>query len=206
VANLIITIISIALIAVAAIMGVYYGGTAYQAASAKAKAVALVEAASQTAAAWRVYALERGGNTLIPSIPSSHTALCSDMFAPLIPAHLASRPAVPRLGTTPSQCLTPYYDSVGEYSNVSGTGNPCCGTGWQHYATSNQTGLLMLWWGDDAEVCREIVRMARGPTAVMGSSGSGAWAPSGTPAGGATFDCYHWQHPDAFAFYYKVWN
>lgn len=202
-ANLIITIISIALVAVAAIMGVYYGGTAYQTASAKAKATAIVEAAGQVAAAWRVYAVNHGGTSSV-TLPGAG-ATCSDMYSAFTPAYLASAPALPRLGTDAFHCFTLYNDAGAPGGNF-GAGSTCCDSRGQHYHAYSQRGLLFLWTGGDGEVCRQIVKIARGPDAVMGSSGSGAWDPSGIPAGGATFDCYYWDYPDVYAFFYKVWN
>ncbi|HCM83411.1 MAG TPA: hypothetical protein PKW15_05575 [Alphaproteobacteria bacterium] len=60
-ANLIITIISIALVAVAALMGAYYGGTAFLEGQAKSRATTILSQAEQIAAAWRLWSVDRGG-------------------------------------------------------------------------------------------------------------------------------------------------
>lgn len=59
--NLIITIISIALVAVLAIATIYYGGSAFTQGSAKAKASTLVAHAQQITAANTLYANDHGG-------------------------------------------------------------------------------------------------------------------------------------------------
>jgi hypothetical protein len=59
--NLIITIISIALVAVLAIATIYYGGAAFTQGSAKAGAATLVSHAQQIAAANTLYANDHGG-------------------------------------------------------------------------------------------------------------------------------------------------
>lgn len=60
-ANLIITIISIALVAVAALMGAYYGGSAFIQGQAKANANTTIAQGEQIAGAWATYAADRGG-------------------------------------------------------------------------------------------------------------------------------------------------
>ncbi|HAU29509.1 MAG TPA: hypothetical protein DCW68_05290 [Rhodospirillaceae bacterium] len=60
-ANLIVTVIAIALVAVASLMGAYYGGSAFLKGSAKAAASALVNQGQQIAAGWVLFANDRGG-------------------------------------------------------------------------------------------------------------------------------------------------
>ncbi len=60
-ANLIITIISIALVAVAALMGAYYGGTAFSSGQAKSLASTLVSQGQQIAAAWAIETADNNG-------------------------------------------------------------------------------------------------------------------------------------------------
>ena len=60
--NLIVTVISIALVAVAALMGAYYGGAAYMEGMAKAQANQLIEGAKQITGAWTMYANDNGGS------------------------------------------------------------------------------------------------------------------------------------------------
>ncbi len=58
--NLIITVISIALVAVAALVATYYGGTAFSMASYKSKANTVLEQGKQLAAAWQLWSLDNG--------------------------------------------------------------------------------------------------------------------------------------------------
>lgn len=75
-ANLIITIISIALIAVAALMGAYYGGTAFQQGQAKAVAVEISNNFRQTEAA--VYAwMASIGTASPPDCSTDYPASCA---------------------------------------------------------------------------------------------------------------------------------
>lgn len=64
-ANLIITVISIALVAVAALMGAYYGGTAFMDGQAKAHANYLIESGKQLAGAWQLYANDHVGSYVL---------------------------------------------------------------------------------------------------------------------------------------------
>ena len=77
-ANLIISIIAIALVAAAALMGAYYGGTAFLNAQIKAKVNEVIGVGEQIIAAWTAYAANNRGNydiasvsTLIPNFISS---------------------------------------------------------------------------------------------------------------------------------------
>jgi hypothetical protein len=58
--NLIITIISIALVAVAAAMGLFYGGTAYEQANINAMATGMINESQQVLLAMRTWALNNG--------------------------------------------------------------------------------------------------------------------------------------------------
>lgn len=87
-ANLIITIISIALVAVAALMGAYYGGQAFFGGQAKARANQIISNANQIAGAIQVWqsANARGAN----DYPAwNHSTGASST---LIPDYLASMP------------------------------------------------------------------------------------------------------------------
>jgi len=63
-ANLIITIIAIALVAVAALMGAYYGGTAFNQGQEKAKAASLMNQAAQIQAAVQMARVDYPGVAL----------------------------------------------------------------------------------------------------------------------------------------------
>ena len=60
-ANLIITVLSIALVAVAALMGAYFGGAAFMNGAAQADANRIIKQADQIQAAWSLHATYNGG-------------------------------------------------------------------------------------------------------------------------------------------------
>ena len=60
-ANLIITVVSIALVAVAALMGAYFGGAAFLAGAAQADANRIIKQADQVQAAWSLHATYNSG-------------------------------------------------------------------------------------------------------------------------------------------------
>ena len=82
--NLIITIIAIALVAIAALMGAYYGGAAFLQGNIKAKANAIIEQANQIAGAWRAYTVDHNGDNALPL-----------GFSSLIPNYIAASPVSP---------------------------------------------------------------------------------------------------------------
>ena len=86
-ANLIITVISIALVAVAALMGAYYGGSAFMDGQAKARANAIVLGAEQVAGALRLYAVNNGG-----SLTLTNGNWLSGTSVDLVPKYLSSLP------------------------------------------------------------------------------------------------------------------
>ena len=93
-ANLIITIISIALVAIAALMGAYYGGAAFFTGSTKAIANTIVSQASQINAAIQIWAMQRGGNFSLPGSTTGYAGPAS--YEDLTPELLSSWPVVPR--------------------------------------------------------------------------------------------------------------
>lgn len=64
--NLIVTIISIVLVGIAVIMGVYYGGQAFNTASTTALLNAFLNQNSQLIAAAQQFSLDNGGATIVP--------------------------------------------------------------------------------------------------------------------------------------------
>lgn len=88
-ANLIITVISIALVAVAALMGAYYGGSAFMEGQEKAKVNRLVSAWEQTSAAVTLYKAETG-NDLASQAPDQYAWRGFDDF--LVPKYLSQAP------------------------------------------------------------------------------------------------------------------
>ncbi len=90
-ANLIITIISIALVAVAALMGAYYGGEAFIKSQTKAKISQITSAYSQVASAWHLHALNNSGNYTGLTAGSSGSRIEDN----LVPTYLAQSPSIP---------------------------------------------------------------------------------------------------------------
>lgn len=87
-ANLVITIISIALVAVAALMGAYYGGNAFIEGQRKALVSSIIESAKQTAAAWHLWVSNHPGSTTLV-YPGSDTVIEYN----LVPDYLTQTPA-----------------------------------------------------------------------------------------------------------------
>jgi hypothetical protein len=80
--NLIITIISIALVAVAALMGAYYGGSAFLQGQSKARTNQFINIGNQIISSWTYYAVDNGGswtilniNSLIPTYLTENTTI-----------------------------------------------------------------------------------------------------------------------------------
>lgn len=94
--NLIITIISIALIAVAAIVGIFYGGNAFQGGSAQAQANGIAAAFSQVAASLVLYEADHGGDS--PYSGWNMGATAQPLTAFLVPKYLSVEP-VPGVST-----------------------------------------------------------------------------------------------------------
>ncbi|HCM83379.1 MAG TPA: hypothetical protein PKW15_02425 [Alphaproteobacteria bacterium] len=90
-ANLIITIISIALVAVAALMGAYYGGEAFIKSQTKAKISQVISAYSQVAAAWHLHALNNSGSYAALTAGNSGTRIEDN----LVPTYLGQSPSIP---------------------------------------------------------------------------------------------------------------
>ena len=85
--SLIITIISIALVAALAVATIYYGGDAFNQGTTKAKASTIVNQAQQIAGANTLYKSNTGG-------------FAADVAALVTNSYLASAPVSPDLGTT----------------------------------------------------------------------------------------------------------
>ena len=112
--NLIITVISIALVAVAALMGAYYGGSAFMDGQATAQANQLINTARQISSAWQLYAVNNGGSFVQPS------QTCGSPMYDLIPAYLADWPSVDGLATN---IQTIKITSSGSYANCDADAN-----------------------------------------------------------------------------------
>ncbi len=85
--SLIITIISIALVAALAVATIYYGGSAFSSGSAKAVAATIVSNAQQVTGANVLYANDNSG-------------AYASSIATLVPTYLASQPVPPANGAT----------------------------------------------------------------------------------------------------------
>ena len=88
-ANLIITVIAIALVAVASLMGAYYGGSAFLNNTASANAATVLNQGAQIAGAWQAYL---GDNLNTP--PTSITGLTTSNYI-AAGSYLATVPTVP---------------------------------------------------------------------------------------------------------------
>lgn len=96
-ANLIITIIAIALLAIMAIAGAWYGSSAFQGAQAKAQATRLVASAQQLMNGWLAWSLDNGG-TVNPTA-TLVTPYCNGTIPNfLIPAYVSSEPSLGDIG------------------------------------------------------------------------------------------------------------
>lgn len=140
-ANLIITIISIALVAVAALMGAYYGGTAFLQGQTKAYANTFVSQGEQLIAAWSIYSADHGGNWTITALGDLSNS----------PSYITSVPVTP-VGVTASSGVTAWTPV-----NMS---NTALSTGYNgvYVGLTNDTGGL--------SVCNLVAQMIGGSSAT----------------------------------------
>ena len=169
-ANLIITIISIGLVAVAAIMGAYYGGTAFIQGQAKAYANTAVTQGDQIAAAWSVYAAQNGGgfNNIsdVSTLSSSPTYLAS---IPVPPPQVANTSVSSATSVDWAGDTSPYA-GIWHMANLSATGTaPTVGGG--------QNGVYFRLTDDTngLNTCTYVAQIAAGssasPTSTATSTG-----------------------------------
>lgn len=152
-ANLIITIIAIALVAVAALMGAYYGGKAFLQGRVKAYANTLASQGQQIVAAWQLYATNNGGSFQIANISA------------LAPTYLSAVPTVPEdirfnWASIGGSGLSNWQLDNLDGAFTDGTTNP---------STSAYTGVFVRLSGADqfgVDVCNQVAIMAGGPTAT----------------------------------------
>ena len=164
--NLIITIISIALVAVAALMGAYYGGTAFLQGQAKAQANALINQGQQIAAAWQVYAANNGGSRNIT------------VWSSLVPTYLQSTPV------NDFEPASPVFSGW----NVIHSGDDAA-LGDMGNADSVIAEI------NSRELCEAIHQVAAGPDAVLVDNGGGSGFGGGVSLLGANikFDCVYYE-------------
>lgn len=164
-ANLIITIISIALVAVAALMGAYYGGQAFLEGQAKARANAILNDMQQLAGALNLYALNHGGSYDFANLPSV-TLPNNTGWSNLVPAYLTSEPAPREIISGAPRYICAYApDSPGSGSMDE---MMACDT-----KNSSSYGILLL--SVNENTCRTVSSIARGTSVsnifVLGTDG-----------------------------------
>jgi len=127
-ANLIITIISIALVAILAIMGIFYGGSAFQAGQAKSIANRLIQEANQISGAILLYRTNTGQDFVSQLTDGSEAS----MTTLLVPNYLSSFPSLPDDGLVTyslpgwnGQKLKWQARSCGDMYNTSAAGGLC---------------------------------------------------------------------------------
>lgn len=86
-----VTILSILLVAVLAIGGIYYGGGAFQEAQVKARAMTIIEQMKQINSAWVAWTVDNGG--CATCLGGNYQILT---HTKLVPSYLASWPVAPR--------------------------------------------------------------------------------------------------------------
>ncbi len=177
-ANLIITIISIALVGVAALMGAYYAGEAFFSGQAKAKANSIVNAANQIEGAIRIWAsTNMKTNTDYPDW-NSVTGASSQ----LITGYLTQMP-VPLENKKFELLMVNGGGNIAPLTNNGTTNGPISAPGYF-------MGLYMqLDPGTGMPLCKEINRISVGSSAVPNTSNF--MGNSATPAvlSGARFLC-----------------
>ena len=144
--NLIITVISIALVAVASLTGAYYSGQAFLDGQAKARANSLIQGAEQIAGAWHMYAIDNG------AIYTMTDMLFRDGTATnLVPKYLAQ---LPRFSFIDRHATYEYYLTPARFSSPGGFN-------WQH---PNSDLIVALGLPD--KVCKQINLIAKGSATV----------------------------------------
>ena len=149
-ANLIITIISIALVAITVLVGAFYGGSAFSNYQAKAQATQIISDVDQVASAWRLYAINNANNYYLPH---AGDALGYGTESDLVPQYLTSWISYPFTGGS----------SVGEKSIRFGVFD---GTGLRIYVSSTVLPNLLLVAGMPMEVCQQINKIVTNSTTI----------------------------------------
>ncbi len=142
-ANLIITVISIALVAVAALMGAYYGGSAFMDGQAKSYANTVISQAEQVSAAYQLYNINNG-------VSSGPSGFVGNYLVPNYIQQMPSPPEAIKFSPGSNFCAT----TLAAWNNCSGTAGG---------------DVLILYMANTSlgkKVCSEITKAANGPTAV----------------------------------------
>ena len=190
-ANLIITIISIALVAVAALMGAYYGGIAFSSGSYKAKAAAYYEQGKQISAAIQLWQANNGQDFIKTGLAGNYNSNNSTTSASaptpianlLVPTYLGNmpKPDPTDIGTI-SGSVTGQWALAGsdDFRNLQASQATY---GWYLflYASSPPNKSFI-------EICKEVAKLGRGPNAVPYLYTTG-WTKIFEPGMNADIDC-----------------
>ena len=166
-ANLIITVIAIALVAIASLMGAYYGGSAFLNNQSAANASTVLNQAQQIAGAWNAY-LSDNLNVAPTSLEGAQNSLIAGKY-------LAQIPIVPAGGGgSPSQKMTVFYDNATNHYFAEAT----LGTGGANAGTVAD---------NNAAACLRVIKTAIGP-AQYNQNYSSASASLPAPAAGSIYN------------------
>ena len=160
-ANLIITVIAIALVGVAALMGAYYGGSAFMDGQAKAQANQLIETSKQIAGAWQLYTANNGGSYALTDYDWT-----DDTATDLVPNYVNSWPhfdfvKIPTSGGT-SQAFYNYHPVILRLYGNAYSYSPSSGN-----VTTNNSGVIALFWGGISQkTCGQINLIATGAATI----------------------------------------
>ena len=141
-ANLILTVIAIALVAIASLMGAYYGGSAFLNNQSAANASTVLNQAQQIAGAWNAYLADN-----LNTAPATLTALVTNNYLAQIPTAPAEAGGV---NSTPM--------AVGQ-----------AGTPAHYFAYADlgvQTATDLIAAPGNGAACLRVIKTAIGPTAT----------------------------------------
>jgi len=162
--NLVITILSIALVAIAAVMAVWYGGSSFMNQQAKADANTMIQNMQQMAAAIQLYATQQNGGNV--SFPVTIDGTTASIGTYLMPTYIQEMPYLPIYKATtdggtsfiyPGGWTVGILDSTGQW-NVSGS--PTAGTAIQ------AIGLRLDYSTRAYNACIQLVQQLYGPSAT----------------------------------------
>lgn len=183
-ANLIITVISIALVAVAALMGAYYGGEAFLNGQVKSQANQLIETSKQIATAWQMYAVNNGGNYVLTDYNWQDGTMTD-----LVPVYLSS---IPKMSFAGPIWLRRLYNNG--FHNSPNQGN----------VTTYGNGIITIEFnGLPEKLCAQINLIAKGTASAPSVMWAG-WTNTSLAADDLTpFICIAYP-PYGYYFMYRV--
>jgi len=179
--NLIITIISIALVAVLAIAGIFYGGAAYQNAQAKAYAVAIADQATQINNAIVQWTSDHGGASFLAAMDEPGCCGNNGMNAGWnSPSNIINQ-------LVPNYMQTMNSPVPNDFAGLDKNGVPSP-TRWEISGSDYQANILpntfatygyFIWLtaihpitNQAVQICNQIAIMARGPSALPVNTGA----------------------------------